>query len=715
MAPSSWRRHFSTLALVVAGALALVLYFVVDRGRVSSREASRREGQLLPAFRRADLTRLRIERPTHATLLLERDAAPDAGELDFSMREPQAGDEIDAVAVDHLLTALELGTVVRKLDAAPAQFGEIVARVQIAMGALQYAFELGGMAATPTDARYLRITEAKGAPAEVLGTYVVPASFVADVLVSAHEYRSKQIVPYLSIALSGLEVNRPAQPPLRLTRMDAISFRIEGRGVRASRKRMDEIWGALAATRVEAFAENAEDEARLLATLHEPTVRVLMQPEAGATAELAYGGACPGHPDLVVVQRRAPTPRLGCVPKDALDGFAIQAEQLLDRGLFALFVDELAELGAKRGALALELAREGGGFRRRSPEPKLLEASEQPSLDTALAFLFAEHGGAIAPAQTQFVREAELRLVGGRGAPGGGELIEEVELGRCAVPPLTGVPCAHRRADDANVLLPAAAYPRFLPTLDWTRSVDLGLPSERAQRIELDCGQPQQLLQSDAGYKYAPPSKLPLDQARALELADFLRRLRAAGFVAADGDSRTSFTGPHCRVTLARADTVVTLELGADSAGLRLGRISGRPQLVLFEPELQTLLARIYLQRTFWNEAEGIEQLTVLRAGVRTVVERGDAGDPRIDLISGFRADEVSSLGAAAAADGFAAPWLSVRAQAGSVSHGMRVGAPSEAGVVRVRYDGVDATFTATAAALGPLLGPSPATTDGGP
>lgn len=717
MASGFWRRHFTTVALSVAAVLALVVYVLVDRGRISSHEAKRREGQLLPAFRRADLTLVRVERPGLAALRLERDAAPDAGELDFRMLSPLADADIDAVTVDHLLTAFEYAPVVRKLDAEPSEFGVSSARVELAMGTVHYAFELGGLASTPADARYLRLTQATGAASDVVGTYVVPASFVNDLLVSAHDYRSKQIVPYLSIALAALEVNGAGVEGLRLERTSTISFRIQKTGARASRKRLDGIWAAMAETRIEAFAETPADETELAAAVRDPAFVVIMEPEQGARAELRYGGPCPRHPELIVVQRTAPTPLLGCVPKEAKDGLSVRAETLADRGLFALFADEVAELSAERGRIELELAREGSGFRRRRPDPKLLDANEQTSFDAALSFLFAEQAGAVLGTKAAFERTAWLRVVGGRGAPGGGELTEQVELGTCAVPPNAALPCA-RRASGDTLLLPAAAYQRALPTPDWMRSVDLGLPSERAARIDLDCGAAQRLVRSDAGYAYAAPAPGALDEGRALELADFLRRFRASGFVAADVEHAADFARTHCRVALGQASPSsgeVALELGEDQAkSMLLGRVVGRPEVFLADPELRTMLSRVYLRRTFWNETEGIEQLTLQQGGQRTLVLRGDAGDSRLDAVSSFRATDVVHLGPARADEGFATPWLTVFARAGKVERGLRIAKEPTAAGALVRFDGVDATFSAAVDVLTPLLRSTSAAVDGG-
>ncbi len=684
-----WRRHATTAVLAVLAVLAVVFYVVLDHGRVTSREASRREGQLLPAWRKADVQRIAVRLPGRPSLLLERDAA-DAGELDYRMLEPVADAEIDVVALDHLLTALEFAPVLRKLDAAPEQFGVVLAQIEVSMGKVQIAFELGGEAAFPAGAHYLRLTRADAARRDVLGYYVVPGELVADLTTSPHDYRSKQIVPYLSIALDALDVQTTG-PMLRLERTNPVSFHILGTGLRASRKRMDGIWAAFAETRIESFAESPVEEAAQLAAVATPRVLVTMRPDEGPVAVLAYGGECPGHPERIVVLRTAPSRLLGCVPREAQDGLLIGAEALTDRGLFALFEDELAELSAERGALRFDVARESNGFRRRSPDSKLLDKDEQASLDTALGFLFVENA-VLTQAKPTFVASASLRVVGGRGAPGGGELVEEVELGQC-----DGVAaCARRKGDGALLLLPAAAYLRLMPTLDWMRSTNLGLPSERAARIDLDCGTHQTLVQESVGYRFEVPAGLDVDAGRALELADYLRRFRASGFVDDSVDRSAAFASSACRIGI--GDT--KLELAWDGAqGFLLGRVQGARGLWLADDELRTWATRIYLRRTFWNDPAPIDELTI-HAGAAHTMLRADAGlDPRFLRLASLRAQDVVHLGAPRAAEEFASPQATFVARHGDTVRRASFGASGF-----LRFSGVDATFAVSPDELAELL-----------
>lgn len=696
-----WRRHAVTLALPVLAILALAGYLLLDAGRVTSREAKRRDGQLLPAWRKADIERLSVRRPGRPSLLLTRNVA-DAGELDYRMDEPVAGAEIDAVVVDHLLTALEFAPVLRKLEAPPERFGEPVAQVEVAMGKIRIAFEVGGEAPFPAGAHYVRLVQADGADPAALGTYVVPQELVADLGLSAHDYRSKQIVPYLSIALDAVELQMQG-PALRLERTDGVSFRIVSSGVRASRRRMDVLWSALAETRIESFAETPAEEAALLAAAAAPIAVLTLVPDEGPPAVLRYGGACPGHPDRIVVQRTAPTPLLGCVPREAQDGLQTNAADLADRGLFALFSDELAELTATHGAVHFDLAREGGGFRRRAPDPKLLDHDEQASLDAALAFLFVENG--VLPAtKPPFVPSATLRIVGGRGAPGGGELIEEVELGHCAG--AANASCVRRTSDGAVLLVPSAAYVRLLPTPDWMRSANLGLPTERATRIDLDCGVRQVLVQDGVGYKLSMPAGLEVDEGRALELADYLRRFRASGFVDPGTDDDATFATTACRIGIDAGDAgSVALELGWNATrSFVLGRMRGAAGLFLADDELRALATRIYLRRTFWNDDGPIDQLTVLRGTARSIVQ-SDAGlDPRFEALAGFRAEDVVHLGPARPDEGFDRPQATFDARGGGTTRRLVVAAARSGTPPLVRFSAVDATFSARPESLIELL-----------
>ena len=695
---SALGRHKGSLILVVLAAIAAIAYLLIDKGTVSTQEATRRGGQLLPAWRKAEISVIDLMRGGDH-LRLERDVVADAGELDYRMSAPESGAPIDAEAVDRLLLALEFAKVERKLDAEPSQFGETLLSLQLTMGRVQYAFDLGGEAAVPAGAHYLRITRVEGAPQGMLGVYVVPAELVAELTVPLWEFRSKQIVPYLSIALASIEVQRDAHT-LRLERIDPISFRVRANGVpalRASRKRIDRLWQALADSRIEYFPASALKIAA-------PRVVLRMQPQQGAPAELRYGEPCPEHPELIQVERIGTEPMMGCVPASVLDGFAIEPSDLLDQGLFALYFDELEELTATRGDERIELAREGAGFRQRGGQ--LLTTLP---LENALRYLFEVTGAGSTASANTFVREASVRIGGGHGAPGGEGIEEEIELGTC-----NGVAaCVHRRGDDGYVTLSARDMARIRPSLVWTKSDDVGAVRERPARIELVCEGAQsgatagqRLERSNVEYIYEKPLQLPVDQARALELADRVRRIRASAWVTPSA-SEVDFGFHGCVIRAwdeQDAGPAFAIEIGAASgAELRFARLESRSEVFLVDAELEAAARRLYVQRALWASDEPIYQLRVSGAVRRQFyrVDGADGGTSRgvdgsadsaaLAWVENLRADEVLHLGSPRPEERMNKPWLILEADGDDRTQHIYIQKNEHGGWARVM--GVDATF----------------------
>jgi hypothetical protein len=192
------------------------------------------------------------------------------------------------------------------------------------MKPLVYHFELGGPAPAPEGAAYFRV--------DGEGTYVVSKDFATSLRNGAGTYRDRSVVPYLSLDLAGLEIGAHGTT-LALTRVDDVSFKIGGSGLRASRDGMDKIWGALAEARAESFLADV-DAVRALGT---DPIRVRMIPKntSKEAGEIALGGSCPGHADDVVLVRKAPGPKAACVPKGAIPGLltaSLREPRRRDRG-----------------------------------------------------------------------------------------------------------------------------------------------------------------------------------------------------------------------------------------------------------------------------------------------------------------------------------------------------------------------------------------------
>src|SRR5262249_42239227 len=135
--------------------------------------------------------------------------------------------------------------------------------------------------------------------------------------------REKTIAPYAPSDLRRVEVR--GRFTLERSPKDD-DFRVVENGQRASRASLEKLWTSLAELRAEAFLPDGDVESPAYVLVATP------RDEAAAVAEIAIGGACPGHEETdVVVARRAPAPRVkACAPKGLIDGLARSADAIVD-------------------------------------------------------------------------------------------------------------------------------------------------------------------------------------------------------------------------------------------------------------------------------------------------------------------------------------------------------------------------------------------------
>src|SRR5439155_23285691 len=106
------------------------------------------------------------------------------------------GERADSHAVDGLLGAFEFGTRIR--TAPDDSLGKVRVRGTMTMGRVTYSFSLGDAAPVPAGAAYLKL--------EGEGTVVASADLVKALLDDASTYRSRTVVPYLSIELAKMTI-----------------------------------------------------------------------------------------------------------------------------------------------------------------------------------------------------------------------------------------------------------------------------------------------------------------------------------------------------------------------------------------------------------------------------------------------------------------------------------------------------------------------------
>lgn len=700
-------RHAGTWALVVlAAALGVVLAF--DRRGPSDDELDARKQNALPAFDRASLTRVAIERPA-GRLVVAREATGAGAPADAPYRlvEPR-DDRADPMAVERLVAALELATVLR-VAGDPKGLGLETPRATavLTMGRRTVRVRLGGASPRPEGSSYLQVDDG---PVVVVGPQLP-----GELLRPADDLRDRTLVPYLSVELASLEVERPGAAGLRLERLAELRFALPRRGgVAAGRDAMDRVLDGLSDLRAEAFVDERDAAARTAPGTGAVVVTLTPTDRTRGVAVFAVGGPCDASGTRLLF-RRAPTPVAACVPAGAVAKLEVDDVALEDRHLFYAHPDELEELLLENGADALELARKGGGFRQRRPHDRDLGRDEAETVSGVLdALLGAE--GSLVPS-TDVPRDAfggverRVRIVFG------GEREERLTVGTAGV-----AGALVRREVDGHVLRVDADVARLLTPWDGlTRSPVLvgSLAAPRAVTSRCD-GLEQRLEAQGNELVLRAPAGAELDGATGAALVDFARTGRAVRWVAPRVDPAFGLTPAPCRITFELTDgRTTTLEFGAATARGAYGRIAGEEAVFFVAPATRRLLARPWVSRAPLRPSRDDVVRVVARAAQGPVRDLGRRSDV-LDAIVTLFADDVLHLGPARAEEGLATPWLEVRVTertgSGERTTGVRVGAPlpdeaatspsgaspSEARAMRV--DGVDATFLISAARLAPLL-----------
>ncbi len=632
------RKHAS---LVVTGVLAVALltYAYVDRNNVTDIERTAREGDLFPAWRRDQVTRFELVFPDE-TLTLDKHG-DDGGVGTWTMTQPRP-DQADYASVESLLISLEHGRPIRKSSSDVGGWDKPRVRGKVMMGAITFDFEVGAAAPTPEGASYFRL---KGQEPVVISKEVTDA-----LLAHGEHYRSRAVVPYLSLQLDWVEVTSPAGP-WKLTRLTPIAFRIEPLGVRASRTKIDRMWGALADLRSEAYFPT--DEAKRLT--ENPVLRVAMKPtEAQKPAGIfRVGGACPGHPEQLIFYREAPDPIGACVPKGAVERLSAAPDAYVDEGAFTYRFDEIEDVILTSGDKTVELARTGSGFHMRAPEDRALDADEARVAGHLLTIIDKAEGAS-------FVRgfstdEPALGKVRVRTAVGD----EEIEIGRAHI----------RRLMDGAVLsasetLTAALLPRRT-LLRAPRIFPESIDASEISQVTLDCGA-LQVFERDpknplAFVLLAPPG-FAVDEPGLHGLAENLTRLRADAWVADEDRGAWKTKTSSCKVSFRTKDeagsTTHTLSLGSAGQGGIFARVDDDPAVAVVPVSVSDLMHAIYIDTELPHPPGALSEIQVKKGGTTITLRPGDESGEAFGQLESLAFDRVLHLGEPVADDGMSTPTL---------------------------------------------------------
>ncbi len=704
----SLRQHATSLLLVLA-ACGLGAYAWIDRGSVSVGEKSRRDRNVFVAWRREDLTRITLAHGKDEVVLLRATK----GDGMWRMTAPRDG-EVDAALVDRFLSTLEFATVVRKASGPVPGFDTPRARGTIEMGAVRYEFALGPEAPTPPGAAYFRMNG--GDPV------VVGKELAVDLMKGVDAFRTRTLVPYLSLDLARLEVHGRASSLVLERKGNERAFVLPERGLRASRERLDKLWRAFAEMRAEAFVSDDVAEA----AAKEPVLRITMTPKDGRPAgELLVGGPCPGQPNDVVVIQRAPNKSAACAPKGILEGLSVTAGWLVDTRLFSLHEDEIEEarLESSPTGAALDVARKGSGFRELAPETRDLNEGEADAAKVLVKDLARLEGEIVGRDEANALRRGLTGRVTVTHAEAGEE--ELVELGWEAD---EGSLFVRRRADGAVLRVSAETARKLLPRATALRSRALWpepLAGKPVATIDSRCGGLVQHVSREGDAFRLAVDGVPVtpDTGMILDAIDALSRARAEAWVADADDGSFGLSPSSCtfRVTFAgdAGSNAAGLTFGADGEGGTYARLDGDRAVLVASPGLRATLTAPFLDRhRLVVDPYALRAIEIVRAGgkgARRMLDphgKDDAGillgDDAATIVT-----ETVHMGPARPSEGFDASIeivLHLAPDGGKPDVRLTVGAFVDRGGRKMRFvrvPGVEATLAAPAGpddALGRLL-----------
>jgi hypothetical protein len=716
------RRHAVSLALALSAILLAAYLYLVDSGRITTAEQQARQRNLLPAYRRAEISELIIQSNDETTHIVRR--ADDAGSDMFHL---DGGELADQTAVDKALAALEFATPERRLE--PPQERHALGldaprlRVTLVMGAITYRIAFGAPAPAPPGAVY---AAAQGQGIEGEQLCVLPRDLLTELSRPRDVYRSRTLVPYLSSLLSSITLEtRSESHELVRVPVSGWAIAVGAQKVRVDREAFDRFLTALADLRAEAFTSDVDAEQVLAAA--EDRVRLVLTPsEQGAPrGVLVLGGACKDHPEDAVAVRSEPAPKIAaCVPNGVLSVLLTPAATLEDRHPFSLRPDEMEQIELVAGDKRIELARAGTGWHLRAPSEGSVDA------DVGQAFAKSLHDLSCEETVSLPLEEAGLSVPKGRAvvrkvgeAADGGSDREEVQIGA----PRGGKVYIRRLADGAILRCDPDAAEELSPSGPSLRSrkvVDVS--AGQVRKVVIHGAEVRAVLSrsSSGGWTLDEPKSLSVDPGLAVDVSEALAQLRADRWVADEDDGSYGLAAPRASYELVLEAGVVRIEVGRRTERGSFARRTDLPGVFVLPLATEQKLETWPIDRSYFMvDPDEARQVRLVRGASSQVLGPAKAADgddaaraaERWEIakrvLAEARTEGVVHLGAPRPSEGFDKPRLVIsvtKGKAGSDSTlRIVVGAGDvfhDTNVFFVRRDGVDATFAMAQGKLRPLL-----------
>jgi hypothetical protein len=628
------RRSEWVSSALVALAVGLGGFVVLDRDKPTTSEVAARAGMILRVFRGDDVTRIVVTRKVAGAAGNERMELLRNGDA-WQMTAPRnaVADFQEVSAILNFLQGARAERSVGSPSAADrAQFGLDAPRVtvELAMKGVTVKVALGGPAtagAQPSEApAYLEVFPYEGQPG---GVFVVGADLVKTLDRSSDTYRDRSLTASrTSTDVLRLAVRRAGVELLALERGPHGSWRLPkgpaGKPIRADADTVNGLWSAYADLKADPFApdDSAVDESK------GGTLAIALS-NAGEI-ELVFGGGCPvpvagavgasggdagAAPTMMLAQLRKPTLATGCVPAYVAERLSRAADAYVDRHPFGLlFGTEAAKISEiegvtfeRAGAKVLDVERAGSGLHVRVPADQQADPAAAARFLGALANIVGEPVGETDLAKLGLAKpmgRVTLRrrvdpLTLGRASmaassdpnaasledAGAGELWEQhVDVGEpVELPTPAREKVVHlRREDDgailrvsldvADLLGPGGARTLRDPNL-------VSLPESQLRSIEVKAKGATLYRVETAGngaYRMTAPAGLGVDSAAASELAKSLGALTCDRWIDGEPDPSMGFSSPDATIVVGRdagaanAAPAMTLEIAGETADARV-------------------------------------------------------------------------------------------------------------------------------------------------
>jgi hypothetical protein len=735
MLPAALRRHGVSLTIAVLAAVLGVYLYVVDSGRLTTKELEARKRNLFRAWRRGEIAAITIEQKGESVRIVKR--TDDAGDVTYDLA---GGEAADPAAVDKLLGVLEFATPERRVEAGGDRHAMGLdaprARLALTMGSVVHKLSIGGPAPAPAGGAYAEV--------EGEGLFVVSRDLVTELLRPGDVYRGRTLIPYLSSSLSALTLEGEGGARRFVTGAWGGWAVMRGdQPVRIDRDTFDRMLTSLAEVRAESFTSDVEADSALANAA--ANVRIVMTPrtKTAPRAVIDVGGECPGQPDDVVAVRREPLPRKSaCVPKGVMGALGTPLDRFVDVHLFSLRADEMEAITLSAGAEKLEIVRLGTGFHQRAPTEGNVETDVGQAFARSLRDVVAQavlpgarpgealNAGSPSPRDAPVTSTATIARIDGGEENAGTETIE--------LSPPEGDFVEVRRVTDgarlkltreaANVLRPSGLALRSRKVLDES--------ANHVRRVVIDSAAVRQtfLRSPSGGFTLEEPKSLTIDAGVASDVTEVLVKLRADRWVAESDDGSYGFGTGGSHYDLELESGAVRIETGAATRGGVFARRGDRPEVFVLGDASRRSIETWAVDRSYFMiEAADVRRIHFERGSLKWEYTAGSTppsaspkpgaapekneGAERFEVVrkalSEARTEGVVHLGPPRKEEGFGKPGLVLTVRVAPPP-------PAEANEIRivvgrgdvfrdnnvfyVRRAGIDATFAIAQSKLRALM-----------